>query len=233
MNKFLFFTTFSIALSAGTYWFAISNNASECITTENLSSSPLDTDILFDELQQLKLDNELLKKQLAGINHKSRVEISSQENSAPTEKEEFVAQEIIFNEQYQTLKRAEDFSKYTSELETRNTSLEKDMEEKFQTESVDYEWASAYQEKLSSLFSSTSTLTEAEPDLIECKTNRCQIKIRVTDSAHANALTTAFSSALDTNTLEIQKTAVIAAPNFSQGLLNLYIAKNNQVNIYE
>lgn len=230
---------FSLPLCAIIYWLSntYSTYSSNTLVHCKATQDPQDTSINDNsdtQLQLLHAENSALKKQLAELKKtldEAQVSMAAKSPTAFEEPTDLPASAI--NEQYQNLKRANDFSSYQSELAAKNISMEKDLENKFNAEAVDYEWAADYQEKISTLFANTNTLQEITPELIECKTHKCQIKIRITDNTQANHFTNAFSTAIDANTLNIQKTDVIAAPDFSQGFLNLYIAKNNHIKIYE
>ncbi len=220
-----------IILCSFSYWLGANNTPTHSPTVTSPAASDEDTSLLITKLNKLTAENSALHAQIALLHAQQGHEKKADVTSNTTPAEPIAAEQPSMDEQYRTLKRADQFASYVETLSVKGISLEKDMEDKFQAEAIDYDWAPDYQETLGELFTQDSSLREAMPETIECKTYRCQIKIRITDSDHANQITAAVSSALQTSALE--KTDVIAAPNFSQGYLNLYIAKNNQSPIYE
>ena len=199
------------------------------IVTASLSPAPAPS----LRINQLERENIQLKLQVAELSNRKISLAPTVAPHADEVKAEAAITPQMYAESLQTMQRAAEFSHYTNSLQEKNQTMLSDLSEKFSLEAVDYSWAPDYQRKITHIFGDTDYLKNVSPSAIECRTHKCQIKIPITDNDEANKLTQAFATALETNKHDVAKTEVIATPDFAQGLLTLYIAKNNTLKAYE
>lgn len=202
------------------------------IDSDNLSNVQ---NSLENQLAALEQENSDLKKTIdlllknPTLNH-SKPAIGHEVDT--TEPQDKNSKEI--SEHYKIFKRTEELSKYISSLpDSEPTALYRDLDSKFASEPIDYNWSYDYEEKLHDLFANNELLKNSIPEVITCKTNKCQIKFRISDSEQANQVTANFADKLHSSELDINKVEVIAASDLNQGLLSLYVTRNSELKAYE
>lgn len=202
MIKTVCLGTSIIILCGVSYWLGANHTTTPSPLAASSGTSDTETQLLIANIKKLSAENLSLQEQIALLNaqHQDEKKAAAAPNITPIET--IAAEQPSLDDQYRTLKRADQFASYVEALSTKGISLEKDMEDKFQAEAIDYNWAPDYQETLSELFTQDNSLRETLPETIECKTHRCQIKIPITDNDQANQITAAVSSALQANSFE-------------------------------
>ncbi|HEY8940425.1 MAG TPA: hypothetical protein VIM59_09555 [Cellvibrio sp.] len=139
---------------------------------------------------------------------------------------------VNFEQYYQARKNSEEFNKYLQSVSTGNGYV-KDMAAKFESETVDGQWATDYESRLYNLFESDALAGKVVPQSVVCKSKRCQIKVAVADIDQVNQTMESFSRALNDNQLALDKSMVVSAPDLTEGIVNLYVARDASVKIHE
>ncbi len=198
------------------------------VPTAPVAAAP--AEFLLKKLQLLERENIDLKQRLESYSPQNIASPSTISEQAPAEADVLAK---VYAKHAEEFQRATDFSLYTNRLEARGQTMLNDLAEKFTAEPVDDTWAPTYQQKISRIFTDVDSLQKMSPSAIECRTNKCRITIPATDSDEANQMTAAFANAIYNNQFDIAQSDVIATPDFSKGVLTLYIAKNNNHKAYE
>lgn len=125
----------------------------------------------------------------------------------------------------QVLRKSENFGKWlaSTNKESADFDLNKEMQRRFDAEAVDPDWAAAEEQEYLSLFSQNPELSGLALRETQCRTQQCVITISITDINQANELVEKM-----TLVLRQQKKypMIIAAPDEQQGITRLYIGKN-------
>lgn len=192
-------------------------------------SSVQSTSVHADYIRQLEELNRKLTKDLQA----ARGGQATKDNKVaekPAQQAEIEA--VNFEQYYQARKNSEEFNQYLQSVSTGNGYV-KDMAAKFETETVDGQWATDYEARLNNLFESDALAGKVVPQSVVCKSKRCQIKVAVADIDQANQTMESFSKALNDNQLSIDKSMVVSAPDLTEGIVNLYVARDASVKIHE
>lgn len=181
------------------------------------------------QLTSMQNENKKLRDQLRQLTTAAEAKTSG---CKPAEQSLLTNQEV-FAKELIAQRNVDDYLKYSESLrQQQDFQMHADMERKFTAEAVDYEWAKNYEASLQSLFNSDEILRHFSPDAIECRTQKCQIKLHVNDSEEANTATKAFSTAVHSNQ-NTDSVAIMATPDYTRHQLNIYIAKNSEVKLYQ
>lgn len=103
-------------------------------------------------------------------------------------------------------------------LESFNTQLEQE----FEAEEVDYEWAAEQETKLSELVYSSNDLEQYAIDSIECKSSRCKINLPATDTTQANEISERFIQTIASDGELAKNIRVIVSPD-GKGGVNFFV----------
>lgn len=137
-----------------------------------------------------------------------------------------------FEEMQAAAEMASEFTTYLTQFNSESENLPTDLANKFETEAIDYPWASSHEQKLGKLFESQEELVRFVPEGIICKTTRCQIKIPISSFDESNQLMKALAQALTENTLGIDNAMLLTAPDPASGFVDFYIGRDKNTKIY-
>jgi hypothetical protein len=124
-------------------------------------------------------------------------------------------------------------NKYLERLTQENSTVFVDMARSFSAETVDYDWALGYQDKLQTLLQTQRPFGDLTQTSVLCKASRCQIKVAVENQQQANQLAIRFSESLSQNTLTLNKVSVFPAVDLTQGVMDIYIAKSKNLAVFK
>ncbi|PUA27336.1 MAG: hypothetical protein B0W54_12145 [Cellvibrio sp. 79] len=191
-------------------------------------SSVHSTNVHADYIRQLEELNRKLTKDLQA----ARGGQATKDSKDAQKPEQQTMDAVNFEQYYQARKNSEEFNQYLQSVATGNGYV-KDMASKFEAETVDGQWATDYESRLYNLFESDALAGKVVPQSVVCKSRRCQIKVAVADIDQANQTMESFSKALNDNQLAIDKSMVVSAPDLTEGVVSLYVARDGNVKIHE
>lgn len=181
---------------------------------------------MLDEMKLLQDENTNLKSAL--IERDKLLSASKITEQKPIDSSESRIRNNLLIE-FKAVQAATDFARY---LAISGADYQVGLDNKFKTEDVDLSWVGQYEEKINKLFSENNTLSDFVPELIECKSTMCKIRINVANNEDSNRVMELFSKALVNNEFGITGTNVISAPELSKGIVNLYVGKNDDVKLF-
>jgi hypothetical protein len=129
--------------------------------------------------------------------------------------------------------RVREFSHYLQVLAEKDSSLLQDMEKKFTEEPINTEWSDTHAEKLQLLFRTDTSLSRIYPETIQCKSDRCKISIPVSSTDEANTISETFMKALNDKHSSINNSVVITTQDDAKAMMNLYVARNAEINLFQ
>ena len=191
-------------------------------------SSVQPTNVHADYIRQLEDLNRKLTKDLQA----ARGGQAAKDNKVAEKPEQQSMDAVNFEQYYQARKNSEEFNQYLQSVSA-GSGYVKDMATKFEAETVDGQWATDYESRLYNLFESDALAGKVVPQSVVCKSRRCQIKVAVADIDQANQTMESFSKALNDNQLAIDKSMVVSAPDLTEGVVSLYVARDGNVKIHE
>lgn len=191
-------------------------------TQQDRNSSP--TSVHADYIHQLETLNRKLTQELQAARALAGNEVAQTSSQQGIEMADFEAY-------YNARKNSEAFSQYLQSVSS--TGYVKDLAGKFEAEAVDSQWATDYEARLNSLLEMDSVADSFVPQSVICKSRRCQIKVAITSIEQANQVMQAFSEAVNSNQLAIDKSMVVSAPDMDEGVVSLYVARDANVKMYE
>lgn len=184
--------------------------------------NPLQTNqikILVQENSNLRNEIDEYKKQIAAYKHADL-------NTAGLSENKIKANAL---QEFKAIQAANDVAKY---IASSGADYPRIMESSFKSENIDFSWAAGNEEKISTLFRNNPALNDFVPELVECRSTRCQIRMNPANDEDANRVMELLSKALINNKLELSATSVMSAPDLSSGALNLYIGRNDDVKFF-
>lgn len=233
------FTASAISFGLGaalTYFFVVDvnqhmNEKSVFAPIEKIQhSSQQSTTVYTDYIHQLEELNRQLTKELQ-VALGAQPVLSDKDVSDQPRLEQDGAR---LEEYYKARKNSDDFSQYLQTVGAINgAGYVKDLAGKFETEAVDSQWAADYESRLYRLLESDALAGSVTAQSIVCKSRRCQIKVAISDIEQANKIMESFSQAVNSNQLSIDKSMVVSAPDMSEGVVSLYVARDASVKIQE
>jgi hypothetical protein len=122
--------------------------------------------------------------------------------------------------------RAENYMKWVVEQSKKNGgfSLGDEMKTRFDSESVNQEWAPVQEKKIAGLFIDNAELSGFALKEAKCHATQCQISIGVTDVEQANLIAEKFSKIAAENKFM----SMIAVPDTVTGKTTLYVSSEDQ-----
>lgn len=227
----------SFGLGAAVTYSVLSDNSPDIAaadvpqTVENLQKSNVQpTSVHADYIRQLEALNRQLTKDLqaARDGQPAKTEKQADEPASP------VIDAASFEEYYKARKNSDEFNQYLQTVSAGNSGgYVKDMAAKFETETVDGQWAADYESRLYNLLETDALAGKVVPQSVVCKSRRCQIKVAVANIDEANQAMQSFSAAINNNKLSIDKSMVVSAPDIDAGVVSLYVARDGNVKIHE
>lgn len=233
MIKILVTAVVSFGAGAALTYSIVSGDNPDAITQpaaveSHAQSSVQSTNVHADYIRQLEELNRKLTKDLQA----ARSGQATKDDKAASEPAQQAVDAVNFEQYYQARKNSEEFNQYLQSVSAGNGYV-KDMATKFEAETVDGQWAPDYESRLHNLFESDALAGKVVPQSVVCKSRRCQIKVAVVDIDQANQTMESFSKALNDNQLAIDKSMVVSAPDLTEGVVNLYVARDASVKIHE
>ncbi len=208
----------------------VSNKSVSQPTEKIQSNKPQATNVYTDYIRQLEELNRQLTKDLQA----ARGSQSVADGNGSVDQSHAELDSATFEDYYKARKNSDDFNQYLQTVGAGNgTGYVKDLAAKFETETVDSQWAIDYESRLYSLLESDALSGSIVPQSIVCKSRRCQIKVAISDIEQANQVMQSFSEAINNNQLSIDKSMVVSAPDVSEGVVSLYVARDANVKIHE
>ncbi len=237
MIKTFTISAISFGLGAALTYFLVADGKqpesekSAFLPSESIKSSgQQSTSVYTDYIRQL----EELNRQLTNDLQAARGVQSASSNNNASDLPAIAQDGASLEEYYKARKNSEDFSQY---LQTAGAAsgigYVKDLAAKFENEAVDSQWAVDYESRLYNLLESDALAGSVTAQSIVCKSRRCQIKVAISDIEQANKIMESFSQALNNNQLSIDKSMVVSAPDVSEGVVSLYVARDANVKIHE
>lgn len=95
----------------------------------------------------------------------------------------------------------------------------------FEAETVDVEWASAYEQDLRAMFTSHAGLMRVSVNTISCHTSMCRIEVFTPRDTDADYFTAMFYNALDNFREGALKAEASIARRMERGMTSVYIAR--------
>jgi len=122
--------------------------------------------------------------------------------------------------------RAGNYMKWITEQTKKsgNFNLQDEMQARFNVESVNPEWASTQEKKLTNLFIDKAELSGFALKETKCRTTQCQVSIGVGNLEQANLIVEKFSKLAAENKFM----SVIAVPDIAAGNTTLYLSSAEQ-----
>lgn len=112
-----------------------------------------------------------------------------------------------------------------------NKSIADTMKLKFDSEAIDYEWSSAYEQKVQDFFRETPGFSQFSPTAIECKSSHCRVAVVVADDMQAEEASRSIMTSIEKSSLGDSKKSVFVV-NAEAGLLEFYLARDAESNLY-
>jgi hypothetical protein len=104
---------------------------------------------------------------------------------------------------------------------------------KFNSETIDYAWATEREIKLNGIFSTDPELSKFVPEDIRCKTTQCQIKIPISDYLESNQVMESMSKAFRTDEHNLKDVVITTIPDISAGFVDFYVSRDANVMFYQ
>lgn len=101
----------------------------------------------------------------------------------------------------------------------------KQLEDRYQAETVDSEWATDYSNNLQKLFAEDVTLSNYALQNIDCKQTQCKMTVYITDINQANSLVDSLDAALQDNEYDLAPLSAFNNPDIEKGVTHLYIMR--------
>lgn len=215
MNKIFF--TLSITISAGLGFFVGKNHNSA-----DINASPA----VFSEQKQTTAP--LVAKAITVATEKNfqiddvvtsvDAQIPPAPSSADVENQSTQRQIDAIKAEYALKQRSEKFTDWLTKNQKEKAwfDLGVEMRGRFESEERDYNWASAEEGSLQSLFAQEQALAGIALKSTTCKSTQCQITISVMDQDHANETAMAI-------------TKVLSGQNFSQVIIDSQVQQGESI----
>lgn len=181
---------------------------------------------MLGQLNLLQEENTKLKLVLKNYNNQLPEQKKSDQDSTNASYN-FIRNKVL--KEVKSIQSAADFAKYVA---ASNSDYRLDIDNKFKEEAADLSWSGKHEEKIINFFNDTHALHDFVPELVECKSTKCKIRINVPNIEDSNRLTELFSKALIENDLDGSGTSVISTPDLSKGFVNLYVGKNEDTPLF-
>jgi hypothetical protein len=159
--------------------------------------------------------------------------ISSREENGNCDKQMEKEIEASVAEVLKDMDQGKKFADYLmSKSSDKDYSLSADLEGNFNSEEVDYEWSLQREKTLSEVFAS-GELSEYLPQSIICKSESCEIKIPLLDVSSSSAVSSLLYEALSSGKYGSEPAALYSAVDTDAAVINLYVARNSEIKLYE
>ena len=107
------------------------------------------------------------------------------------------------------------------------------VEQRFQNEQVNYQWASSTENNILELFENESDLNTLTPLNVTCKSVNCQIILPVTDQSEVNSLSDSFLKIATVSELGMENPSVSFIADESAGRLVFYVSENGNTALFQ
>lgn len=101
----------------------------------------------------------------------------------------------------------------------------------FEQEAIDTRWANQYQNQLSNFFRTDDQLNDVVPQSIECRSSRCRISIAVGSQQQFNQVASKLINTITSGKHSDITAKALVSPDMEEGVLQLYVARDQQVNL--
>lgn len=109
--------------------------------------------------------------------------------------------------------------------------LNADLAEQFSQEPIDSDWALQHESKLHDFINSQEKLRNITPESITCRTEKCRIRVPIANLSEANETAMTLVNSLNANNDISSARRALSAIDTKQGIVDIYIAKNAEVNL--
>lgn len=113
------------------------------------------------------------------------------------------------------------------------SEINKNLSKKFDSEPVDYVWATEYETKLDDIFSTDVELSKFVPEDIQCRTTHCQIKIPISDYAESDQVMESMTKAFSADAHDLKNVMITTIPDMSAGFVDFYISRDANATLYQ
>lgn len=228
MNKVIF--TISIFVSAiSGYWFGV--NQSEDQKSE--INSNLDSDerarllekIIFLTAENKKFSADRYSTPQSPYLPKDNSQKITAKTVSQSSSVSQTADSLAKND-YELKERASSFTNWLTKNQQEKPwfDLGSEMRGRFDAEETDYNWASAEEGRIQSLFTRQQSLAGIAVKSTTCKSTQCQITISVMDQDHANEMAMTLTKVLSSEKFS----QIIIDSQAQQGETILYVARNEK-----
>lgn len=135
--------------------------------------------------------------------------------------------DLALNHALEVRQKTQEFSDWLHKNAERNQSfnLESELTNKFEQESVDFEWAASQEQELYNLFSSNTELAGFALKSAQCKTTECRISVGIESIDQANQLVEMVGQLLHAKNKE-RLLSLYAAPNHQMGYTTIFLKRD-------
>ncbi len=228
MNRIIFTVSIFLSVLLG-YWLG-GHQGNDVKPEENI---PFDNNERADLLEKIKILTAENKKLSADKYSKSQSSYLPKDNSQKVTAKTVIQSSSInqtadnlTKEGYELKERASSFTNWLTKNHQEKPwfDLGIEMRGRFDAEETDYNWASAEEGHIQSLFVQQQTLAGIAVKSTTCKSTQCQITISVMDQDHANETAMTITRVLSGENFS----QIIIDSQVQQGETILYVARNEK-----
>jgi hypothetical protein len=111
-------------------------------------------------------------------------------------------------------------------------AISESIQKSFDKEDIDYEWARNYENNITDFFRANDQLVNYLPELIECRSERCKVVVSLANKDDMDRVAELIVKKLENNKFNINSKALVER-NINKGTLEIFMAKNNEVKLYQ
>ncbi|MEN0036419.1 MAG: hypothetical protein AAGC78_05100 [Cellvibrio sp.] len=195
-------------------------------TENSAGAQPLIAPVQAMEVEQLKTQNanllqensSLRQQLLAVVNQLQQITVQSSSSIANVESADIKNQNEL---EINTLKSKIISDKIIKKLNDHSNDLSSTLAQEFNNEAINYEWAEAEQQKLSSWFSNDAEFAGLALQSVSCRTTQCKISVAAVTHEQANNIVTTLSHALKEH---YESSVYFSDTNLTRNTTELYIS---------
>lgn len=227
------------AIGIGFYYSSFKSTDIHVIPAKEFKSSSIDISTLIKQnadyrnrIKELERENQNLQNQIR--TQKKAGAPTATTSTAQTEPRQAAVSAGEMERQINSAATAADLTKYLSNFSNKSPAdINRDLKDRFDSESIDHPWASDHERKLSELFSEDEDLSAFVPENITCKKTRCRVTVPISSYEESNRVMTGVTQALQKNVADLEETMVLTIPSPSTGFVDFYIARDSNIKLYQ
>lgn len=180
--------------------------------------------------QELRLENRQLRAQITQLTDEiAKLKLTTNNTNSSQHSVEISHQAVVAKALAEQADNQTQFQKFNDSFSNGRDPIAA-LKTNFASEEVDNSWASMNQRQLETFFK--ESFTDLLPQYIECRSTRCRITVPVPDQKKYSALSETLMQGIFNNEKGIAKKIVIEQST-NDGTLNFYLARNDEVNLFQ